>query len=117
MLRAVHPILGSEDLARSIEFYTKKLGFTLAFFDSPDEPNYIGFRRDDVELHMQFQFGNEMSSTRLRLLVSNPDALLAEFLERGVKITEHGIRDTDWGTREFALWDPDRNALTFYADL
>ena len=27
------------------------------------------------------------------------------------------MRDTPWGTREFAFYDPDRNGLTFYRDL
>jgi hypothetical protein len=31
--------------------------------------------------------------------------------------TSDGIGDTAWGTREFALYDVDRNALTFYCDL
>jgi hypothetical protein len=35
----------------------------------------------------------------------------------GVACTASGIRDTPWGTREFALYDPDRNALTFYRRL
>ena len=30
---------------------------------------------------------------------------------------QRGIRDTPWGTREFALYDMDRNSLTFYRDL
>jgi catechol 2,3-dioxygenase-like lactoylglutathione lyase family enzyme len=47
-----HPILGTRDLQRAIEFYTQQLGFELAFGDDADPPNYVGFRRDAVE------FGN-----------------------------------------------------------
>lgn len=32
-------------------------------------------------------------------------------------MVENGVRDTPWGTREFALYDLDLNALTFYLDL
>jgi catechol 2,3-dioxygenase-like lactoylglutathione lyase family enzyme len=105
------PIIGTRDLKKAIDFYTRKLGFTLAFGDD----NYVGFRRDAVELHMQFQFEDEMSSIRLRFRVADPDALFAEYRERGVECNE--LRDTPWGTREFALWDLDRNALTFYRPL
>jgi catechol 2,3-dioxygenase-like lactoylglutathione lyase family enzyme len=117
MFKEIHPILGTRDIQREIEFYTQKLGFQLVFRDETHPPNYVGFRRDAVELHMQFQFEYEMGTTRLRFLVENPDALLDEYRQRGVECTSDGVHDTPWGTREFALYDLDRNALTFYRDL
>jgi len=117
MFKATHPILGTRDMARAIEFYTRQLGFTLAFADNAEAPNYVGFRRDAVELHMQFQFEHEMGTIRLRLLVEDPDALFNEYRQRGVECTPNGVRSTPWGTREFALYDLDRNALTCYRDL
>jgi catechol 2,3-dioxygenase-like lactoylglutathione lyase family enzyme len=117
MFRQTHPILGTRDLQRAIEFYTLKLGFKLAFNDKADPPNYVGFRRDAVELHMQFQFEHEMGTIRLRFLVEDPDALFDEYRQRGVECNSSGVRYTPWGTREFALYDLDRNALTFYRHL
>jgi catechol 2,3-dioxygenase-like lactoylglutathione lyase family enzyme len=117
MFRETHPIIGTRDIQRAIEFYTTQLGFDLAFKDNPDTPNYIGFRRDAVVLHMQFQYEHEMGTIRLRLLVEDADALFDEYRQRGVECSATGIRDTPWGTREFALYDPDRNALTFYRNL
>lgn len=117
MFREIHPIIGTRDIARAIEFYTKMLGFDLTFRDSADTPNYIVFRRDAVVLHMQFQYEHEMGTIRLRFLVEDPDALFGEYRQRSVACTESGIRDTPWGTREFALYDPDRNAFTFYRQL
>ena len=117
MFKKIHPILGTRDIQRAIEFYTQKLGFQLAFRDETDPPNYVGFRRDAVELHMQFQFEYEMGTTRLRFLVENPDTLIDEYGQRGVECTSDGVHGTLWGTREFALYDLDRNALTFYRDL
>lgn len=117
MFKETHPILGTRDIRRAIAFYTERLGFALAFEDSADPPNYVGFRRDEVELHMQFQFEHEMGTIRLRFLVQDPDALFDEYRQRGVECSAHGIRDTAWGTREFALYDLDGNALTFYRDL
>lgn len=116
MFKATHPILGTRDIQRAIAFYTGPLGFKLAFGDE-DPPNYVGFRRDAVELHMQFQFQNEMGTIRLRFLVEDPDALFKEYGQRGIECTSDGVRDTSWGTREFALYDLDRNALTFYRTL
>lgn len=117
MFKKTHPIIGTRDISRAIAFYTQGLGFQLAFADNNDSPNYIGFRRDDVELHMQFQFEHEMGAIRLRFLVDDPDALVKEYTQRGVECTANGIRNTPWGTREFALYDADRNALTFYRHL
>jgi catechol 2,3-dioxygenase-like lactoylglutathione lyase family enzyme len=117
MFKETHPIVGTRDIQRAIGFYTQKLGFKLAFGDKADPPNYVGFRRDGVELHMQFQFEHEMSTMRLRFLVEDPDVLLDEYRQRGVECSPNGVHDTSWGTREFALYDLDRNALTFYRDL
>ena len=117
MFKMTYPILGTRDINRAIEFYTQRLGFQLAFADSTDPPNYVGFRRDAVELHMQFQFEHEMSAIRLRFVVEDPDALFNEYGQRGVECSADGVRDTPWGTREFALYDLDRNALTFYNHL
>jgi catechol 2,3-dioxygenase-like lactoylglutathione lyase family enzyme len=117
MFKATHPILGTRDIQAAIAFYTAQLGFNLAFSDQQDSPNYVGFRRDAVELHMQFQFEHEMSTIRLRLLVEDPDALFSEYRQRGVECSPNGLRSTPWGTREFALYDLDRNALTFYRNL
>jgi catechol 2,3-dioxygenase-like lactoylglutathione lyase family enzyme len=107
----------AKDIQRAIAFYTQRLGFKLAFGDKADPPNYVGFRRDAVELHMQFQFEHEMGTIRLRFLVDDPDALFSEYRQRGVECNPNSVHNTSWGTREFALYDLDRNALTFYRDL
>src|SRR5262252_1698342 len=79
MFKETHPILGTRDIQRGIAFYTRRLGFQLAFGDKADPPNYVGFRRDAVELHMQFQFEHEMGTIRLRFLVEDPDARFNEY--------------------------------------
>ena len=117
MFKETHPILGTRDLKRAVAFYTKQLGFRHAFGEVGEPHGYVGFRRDAVELHMQFQFEHEMGTIRLRFLVEDPDALFDEYRRRGVECTADGVHSTPWGTREFALYDVDRNALTFYRDL
>jgi catechol 2,3-dioxygenase-like lactoylglutathione lyase family enzyme len=117
MFKETHPILGTQDIQRAIAFYTQRLGFKLAFGDKADPPNYVGFRRDAVELHLQFQFEHEMGTIRLRFLVEDPDALFNEYRQWGVECNPNRVHDTSWGTREFALYDLDRNALTFCRDL
>jgi catechol 2,3-dioxygenase-like lactoylglutathione lyase family enzyme len=48
VLTQVQPILGTRELTKAVRFYVDRLGFTLAFGDD----NYVGLRRDGVELHM-----------------------------------------------------------------
>ena len=115
----VNPILGTRDIERAIAFYVDRLGFTLKFRDGSVPTNYVGFLRDGVELHMQFQYPHEMGTLRLRILVQDPDALYEEYrgkdaVWKDVFCDKTRLADTPWGTREFALYDPDRNALTFY---
>ena len=113
----VQPILGTRDVAKAVRFYVDRLGFTLAFGVPTNEGNYVGLRRDRVELHMQFQYEYEMGTTRLRIVVDDPDALYAEYKDKDVFYEGTQLVETDWGTREFALYDLDRNSLTFYRDL
>ena len=113
----VQPILGTRDIEKAIRFYVDRLGFTLAFRDASIPTNYIGLRRDGVELHMQFQYPHEMGTTRLRFVVDDPDALYDEYKEKDVFYEGTRLANTPWGTREFALYDLDRNALTFYRHL
>jgi catechol 2,3-dioxygenase-like lactoylglutathione lyase family enzyme len=117
MFKETHPILGTRDIRRAIAFYTRQLGFRPAFHDESDPPNYVGFRRDAVELHMQFQFEHEMGTIRLRFLVEDPDALFEEYRQCDVACAPGGVCNAPWGTCEFALYDVDGNALTFYRDL
>ena len=112
----VQPILGTRDVAKAVRFYVDRLGFTLAFGEPTNEGNYVGLHRDHVEVHMQFQYEYEMGTTRLRITVDDPDALYEEYAAKEV-VCEEMLADTPWGTREFALYDLDGNALTFYRDL
>jgi catechol 2,3-dioxygenase-like lactoylglutathione lyase family enzyme len=116
MFNQVQPILGTRDVAKAVRFYVDRLGFTLAFGEPTNEGNYVGLRRGNVELHLQFQYEYEMGRTRVRIVVDDPDALY-EYKDKGVFYEGTRLADTPWGTREFALYDLDRNSLTFYRDL
>lgn len=117
MFRTIHPILGARDLEKALAFYVNRLGFQVAFRDGSVPTNYAGLRRDNVEVHMQFQFEHEMSTTRLRFCVDDPDALFEEYRTKDVFHEGTNLANTPWGTREFAFYDLDGNGLTFYRDL
>lgn len=125
-LDAVHPVLGSTDLRRSIRFF-ESLGFTVTFQDVPAEPRYAAVVRDAVELHLQWARPEDLPTGDrpvYRIAASGVDALHAEFAAAGALTPENnGLspfaspKDTPWGTREFHLRDPDGNGLQFYAEL
>jgi catechol 2,3-dioxygenase-like lactoylglutathione lyase family enzyme len=101
----VQPILGTSDVADAVHFYVDRLGFALAFGVPTNEGNYVGLRRDSVELHMQFQYEHEMGTIRLRIVVDDPDALYEEYKNKDVFCEGTRLVDTPWGTREFAtIW-------------
>jgi catechol 2,3-dioxygenase-like lactoylglutathione lyase family enzyme len=119
-LRAVHPVLPSKDVRAAVEFYVQRLGFTLRGQDSPKDPRYAVIARDHVVLHLQWHDPKEWSAVErpmLRFVVPDVDALFDEYKDKGVHHARTALRDTEWGTREFAFYDRDGNGLTFYRDL
>lgn len=123
MIRALHPVLQSQDLVTTLAFY-KRLGFTPTFTDDPHHPRYAAITRDHLELHLQWaapsQWAYPVDRPVYRFLVQDVDALFQEFTTSGAIATQSGDSpwskpgDTPWGTREFHLRDPGGNILQFY---
>src|SRR5882724_907756 len=118
--KEVNPVLPSHDVEKSLRYYVERLGFRLAF-GAPSN-NYVGVRRDGVELHLQWQRDEDFQAgtagqCMLRFIVDDPDALFEEYKDKSVFHEGTSLKDTTWGTREFAFLDVDGNGLTFYRDL
>ena len=60
-------------------------------------------------------FGRRGCRRRGEFLVDDVDALHAEFVGRGVKISVEPV-DQTWGTREMYVRDPDNNCIRFIQD-
>jgi catechol 2,3-dioxygenase-like lactoylglutathione lyase family enzyme len=119
-ISAVHPVLASRDVAASVAFYVTHLGFSLLSQDAPAKPKYAVIRRDAVELHIQWNDPAEWGDgdrPMYRFVVGDIQALFDEYKDKGVFHDHTTLRETPWGTREFAFYDPDRNGLTFYRDI
>lgn len=117
---AVHPVLMSSDVTRSIRFF-ESLGFEFAFADSTEDTRYAGVRRDGVELHLHWhdpaQWSHPTDRPVYRFLVDDVDGLHAWLRESGFAGERTRIMNTAWGTREFHIRDPDGNGLQFYRTL
>ena len=110
MTERAAPILPSRDLRESLAFY-ERLGFENRGAP-PEEWNYMILGRGSIELHFlgkPTDFSAWTSPTSCHLLVSDADALHADWASAGV--AAEAPTTTDYGMREFTLLDPSGNLL------
>jgi uncharacterized glyoxalase superfamily protein PhnB len=114
MLKAAVPQIHVRQSAAAKQFYADKLGFACANAWRPDQtkddPCYMSFVRDGVWLQVTSFKGT--LGTVVYVYVDNVDTLHAEFAAKGVQQLDQ-VQDQPWGTREFAVTDPDDNTLRF----
>ena len=119
-IQIVHPVLPVRDVVASLKYYVEKLGFQIAFTDDQYNPMYAGITRDGIEIHLQWHDSAnwaKMNACSLRFVIRDIDALYEEYQTKGVFHKQTSLKETAWGTREFAFYDPDMNGLTFYVDV
>lgn len=117
----VHPVLPCRNVAQAIQYYCQRLGFTLSGQDSQTDPHYAIVRRDAVELHLQWHepatFEQAVDKLNLRFPINDIQRLHDEYAAQDVFHEKTALRETPWGTREFAFYDLNMNGLTFYTDI
>ena len=123
MIRQIAPLFFTTNIAGTVAWYEAKLGFKcLGTWQDP--PVYAIVARDQHPIHFRCaapptanpdKYSDELLDAYV--FVEDADALYAEYAQRGVECNRDAVQDKPWGTREFALYDPDRNALTFYRGL
>jgi len=119
-LHQIHPVLPVMDVVQALDFYVNRLGFKIAFADDSKKPTYAGVLRDGIEIHLQWHDTKEwelvVDRLMLRIVTQNIEALYDEFSTKDVFNAHTLLRETAWGTKEFAFYDPFKNGLTFYRD-
>lgn len=122
VLTAAEPQLFVADIARTIAFFTQKLGFAVAFtYGEP--PFYAQVKRDAARLNLRcvdrpvFQPGvreaEDLLAAALTLeTAAEIKALFGEFEAAGVAFHQR-LRQEPWGARTFIVADPDGNLLLF----
>lgn len=109
------PVLSSADIQRDSEWYEKYAGFKCVFGDD----GYAGFKRDNIEFHLQFHHGtadDPVTAGVMKIFVEDIKPYFKEFVERET-ITEDKLRmNTPWGTHEFGFYDLNNNAIFFVQD-
>ena len=118
-LLAAEPQLFVADIAVSCEFYTKQLGFSVAF--TYGEPPFYGqVFRDGARLNLrcldrpaidpQIRDREDLLSAAITLDDAKP--LFLEFQAAGVTFHQT-IKTEPWGARTFIVRDPDGNLILF----
>lgn len=120
-LHQIHPVLPVKNVVEALDFYVNRLGFKIGFADDSKNPTYAGVLRDGIEIHLQWhdakEWEVEIQRPMLRIVTQNIEALFNEYAEKDVFHPHTLLRETAWGTREFAFYDAFDNGLTFYRDL
>jgi catechol 2,3-dioxygenase-like lactoylglutathione lyase family enzyme len=126
------PAMPVRKVAKAVDFYRDRLGFEVLHHDG----GFAVLRRDEAVLHL-WQAGDESWRTRASgeiheshespespvcsgaescIVVEGVDELYDELRAADVlhKVSQDGVDDTDFGTREFATLDSDGNLVTFF---
>jgi catechol 2,3-dioxygenase-like lactoylglutathione lyase family enzyme len=126
------PAMPSRDVARSIEFYRDLLGFDVRHHDG----DFAVLQRDGARLTLwgatddTWQTGLDTAkpvcsgaesfiagTASFRIQVDGGlDELYETSRSREVVHPNAELEDTWWGTREFAVLDPDGNLVTLYEE-
>jgi catechol 2,3-dioxygenase-like lactoylglutathione lyase family enzyme len=112
-IKGMSPQLSVADIEHSIEFYTKKLGFSLDF---KYEDFYAGIVKDGQSIHLKSGTPpgkDEKNKEDLAIIfsVDSIERLYEEVLGKSIEIVQP-LRDMPYG-REFYLADPDGNRIGF----
>jgi catechol 2,3-dioxygenase-like lactoylglutathione lyase family enzyme len=110
MFESAVPVLPVEDVAKAVDFYTRRLGFSKAFEFGP----YAGVRRGAVTIHLDAaENGVFPGPTACRVDVRGVDALCAEMEAKGVLHPDEPLETKPFGMRQFSVLDCCGNRITF----
>lgn len=122
MLGPVAPFFVVRDLAAATGYYELHLGFEVRVRVPEDDPFFAIVGRDGVEILLKHVGPDvepvpnpslhEWARWDAFVRTADPDALAAEFLERGTAFVEP-LEDHDDGLRGFAVADADGHVLFF----
>ncbi len=131
-LRAI-PALPVAAMERSKDFYGRKLGFDLIY----EEDGFAIFACDGIEVHLwaatdvdwqargvsverPIVSGAESflaGTASCRLQIEGIDEFYSECRAQEILHPRGALRDQAYGSREFAVVDPDNNLITFFEPL
>ncbi|MDP3227361.1 MAG: VOC family protein [Acidovorax sp.] len=106
-VQATVPVLASLNLAETLQFYTKHLGFAALL----EMDNYLILQRDGCELHFWPCDERHIAENTSCYVRANTAVLHADFAARGLQVAPPVIQP--WGMKEMHVIDPHGNLLKF----
>ena len=104
------PGIPVKDLNRSLEFYQNILGMEKVF-ENGSPVGFVILVRGSAEIHLNLKPNHKASEINLaHLMVDDATALYNHLEKHKVRIIK-GIRDADYGLRQFVFADPDGNRI------
>lgn len=119
MLTAAEPQLFVRDVAAAADFYSRMLGFSVAF--TYGEPPFYGqVVRDGARLNLRHVDEPVVDAVRrdaeqllaATITVEDAEPLFLEYEKAGVDFVQP-LKTEPWGARTFIVRDPDGNLLLF----
>ena len=104
------PILYSEDVRRSIDYYTRVLGFA-SKWEWDDPPSFGGVGKDSIQIFFCKQYQGH-PGTWLSIMMDDVDEYYTTIQSKGAKICAPP-EDKEWGLREMLVEDPDGHIIRF----
>ena len=118
---AISPFFIVSDVDQTVAFYRERLGFETTFQEPDRNPFFAIVRRDGAQVFVKSDrdvtpLPNPKRHPSMRwdayVYAAQPDALAAEFAERGAAFSTP-LKDTHDGLRGFEVTDPDGYVLFF----
>lgn len=119
--QAISPFFIVSDLGHSIAFYCDKLGFETRFCAPEQQPFFAIVGRQGAQIFIKSDKNVAPLPNSIRhphmawdafVYTTDPDALAAEFTERGARFSKP-LADTNDGLHGFEIADPDGYVLFF----
>ncbi len=117
-LKALRPILWTDQFDGTIAFYTNILGFVLG--ERNDEWGWVSLHRDDVEIMLakpneHAAFNKPSFTGSFYFNTDNVDQLWEELKNKATVC--YAIENFEWQMREFAVYDNNGYLLQFGQDI
>jgi len=120
MIQSMCPFFIVNHVEATIAFYTDKLGFETGYREPEEEPFFAIVGRDGASLFVKAGEASPLPNPKrdpamrwdAYCYTPDPDALAAEFTERGAPLSSP-LKDTTDGLRGFEITDPDGYVLFF----
>lgn len=111
---AAVPVLASLDIERSAEFFAAKLGFMKVHVA---QGAYGIVVNGSVQIHFWACADRSIAeATSCRVQVRAIERLYHQCEGHGIVHPKAPLETKPWGTKEFAILDPDGNLIAFYED-